>query len=126
MMFGYDPNKPRGIWEVLARLDIWLLRRRLRWHYIRDAPRMLNRRVDVEGVLWEVARGRREPLTPADCRALAIYLGTHDAPWPHLETPVIERKRDAQQIRTPAPIDGSRSSESGSGQIDGHTPDGGP
>lgn len=36
---------------------------------------MLNRRVTVEQVLFDVAAGKRPPLTPDECRELALKLG---------------------------------------------------
>ncbi len=44
---------------------------------------MLNRRVTVEQVLFDVAAGKRLPLTPDECRELALKLGIpSDAPKP--------------------------------------------
>jgi hypothetical protein len=36
---------------------------------------MLNRRVEVEQVLFDVARGKRPMLTQGECRQLAYRLG---------------------------------------------------
>lgn len=44
------------------------------WPEISDEA--LNRRVDVENVLFNVAAGKRPMLTPEECRALALKLGT--------------------------------------------------
>lgn len=38
----------------------------------------LNRRVEVENALLEVAAGKRPPLSPEECRALAYRLGIPD------------------------------------------------
>jgi hypothetical protein len=50
-----------------------------RWKYLlltfRDYAARLNRSVEVEQVLLTVAAGHRGPLTPAECRQLAIKLG---------------------------------------------------
>jgi len=50
---------------------------RLYWklRYLRTAARGLNRRVDVENVLFSVAAGKRPMLTRDECRALAVKLG---------------------------------------------------
>ncbi len=50
---------------------------RLYWkfRFLRTAARGLNRRVDVENVLLDVATGKREVLTPGECRKLAEKLG---------------------------------------------------
>lgn len=49
---------------------LWKLR------YLRTAAKGLNRRVDVENALAEVAAGKRPLLTRDECRALAVKLGT--------------------------------------------------
>lgn len=41
----------------------------------RDYGNRLNRSVDVESALLSVATGKRDPLSPDECRALAIKLG---------------------------------------------------
>lgn len=50
-----------------------------RWYYVartfRNYGADLNRRVDVENTLLAVASGKRGPLTPAECWALAMKLG---------------------------------------------------
>lgn len=44
---------------------------------------MLNRRFTVEQVLFDVAAGKRPPLTPDECRELALKLGIpSEAPKP--------------------------------------------
>jgi hypothetical protein len=48
----------------------WTLR------YLRTAAASLNRRVDVENVLFAVAAGKRPTLTRDECRDLAMKLGT--------------------------------------------------
>jgi hypothetical protein len=53
----------------------WLHRMRARWRLIRNSGDMLNRRVEVENVLLSVAKGKRPPLTPDECKALACKLG---------------------------------------------------
>ena len=40
-----------------------------------EYSKALNRRTDVETVLLSVAAGKREPLTPEECRTLAQKLG---------------------------------------------------
>ncbi len=42
----------------------------------RELEIALNRRAAVEEVLTSVANGKRGPLTPEECRALAAKLGT--------------------------------------------------
>jgi hypothetical protein len=49
---------------------------RYKWELLLDPGGMLNRRVDVENTLFNVAAGKRPPLTNEECRALAIKLGT--------------------------------------------------
>lgn len=44
----------------------------------RDYHNRLNRSVDVENALWSVASGKRGPLTPDECRKLALKLGVPD------------------------------------------------
>lgn len=41
----------------------------------RDYADWLNRSAEVEAILWDVARGKREPLSPAECKSLAKKLG---------------------------------------------------
>ena len=57
-----------------------VVRRVRRWYwtfrYLRTAVRGLNRRVDVENVLFAVAAGKRPLLTRDECRDLAVKLGT--------------------------------------------------
>lgn len=52
----------------------------IRWLYalrtIRSYAASLNRRVDVENVLFAVAAGKRPMLSREECRALALKLGT--------------------------------------------------
>lgn len=59
-----------------------LVRRFVRWKYVvltyRDYHNRLNRSVDVEIALWSVASGKRGPLTPDECRKLALKLGVPD------------------------------------------------
>ena len=47
-----------------------------------DHAARLNRSVDVEQALYQVAAGKRGPLTPDECRKLANFLGCppHKAP----------------------------------------------
>lgn len=52
------------------RLMLWKLR------FLRNHAKSLNRRVEVENVLAEVAAGKRPLLTRDECRALARKLGT--------------------------------------------------
>jgi hypothetical protein len=53
-----------------------------RWYFALrsfDAySKYLNRRVDVENILAAVAAGKRQVLTPDECRELARYLGQAD------------------------------------------------
>lgn len=53
---------------------------RWRLHNFRHAGQDLNRRVDVENVLLNVAAGKRPMLTREECRALALKLGTPTRP----------------------------------------------
>jgi hypothetical protein len=50
-----------------------------RWYYtlrsIRSHCAQLNRRAEVEQVLFNVANGKRPTLSPEECRALAMKLG---------------------------------------------------
>lgn len=52
--------------------------RRLYWklRFLRSYAKSLNRRVDVENVLADVAAGKRPLLTREECRELALKLGT--------------------------------------------------
>lgn len=58
------------------------VRRFVRWKYVvltcRDYHNRLNRSVDVETALWLVASRKRGPLTPDECRQLALKLGVPD------------------------------------------------
>jgi len=45
------------------------------------SAKMLNQRVDVENLLINVARGDHPPLTPEDCKVLALRLGTPRVHW---------------------------------------------
>ena len=51
--------------------------RRWSWtlRYLRAAAAGLNRRVEVENVLFNVAAGKRPMLTREECRTLALKLG---------------------------------------------------
>lgn len=49
---------------------VWKLR------FLRSYAKSLNRRVEVENTLAEVAAGKRPLLTREECRALARKLGT--------------------------------------------------
>ena len=55
-----------------------LVRFRYRLVTFRDYGNRLNRSVEVENALWSVVSGKREPLTPAECRRLALKLGVPD------------------------------------------------
>lgn len=55
-----------------------LVRLRYRLATFRDYGSRLNRSVDVENALWAVASGKRDPLTPDECRNLALKLGVPD------------------------------------------------
>ena len=50
-------------------------RLRARWRLIRNSGDMLNRRVEVEQILLDVAREKRPMLTQDECRKLAYRLG---------------------------------------------------
>lgn len=52
--------------------------RRWYWKYrfLRTAAKNLNKRVEVENVLLNVAAGKRPALTQDECRELAYKLGT--------------------------------------------------
>jgi hypothetical protein len=54
----------------------------------RDTARSLNRKVVVESYLLNCASGRKPLPNQETCRRLALYLGTHDTPWPW----VVERE----------------------------------
>jgi hypothetical protein len=41
----------------------------------------INRSVDIEQHLFDVANGKRPPLTKQDCRILALRLGTPRKMW---------------------------------------------
>lgn len=56
-------------------MKAWLHRLRYRWRLIRNHGDELKRRVAVEQVLFDVARGKRGMLTQEECRALAYKLG---------------------------------------------------
>lgn len=51
---------------------------RMYWklRYLRTAAKGLNRRAEVEQVLSNVASGKRVALSPEECRALAVKLGS--------------------------------------------------
>lgn len=68
------------IHQRLDRFEWWWFRRELWWAYVRDSGRMLNRRVNVENVLFGVYRGKRGPLTRQECHDLAMYLGSRERP----------------------------------------------
>lgn len=51
----------------------------------KDHVDALNRRASVETVLWNVAAGKRPPLTPEECRTLALRLGVPSAYFKELE-----------------------------------------
>lgn len=55
-----------------------------RFEHYRDIYRVsMNRRVDVEQILLDVARGKRPALTPEECRKLAFQLaGCDDSKTP--------------------------------------------
>lgn len=57
-------------------LKFWWYRMEARWRIIRYHGDTLNRRVEVENVLFSVAAGKRPMLTKEECRQLAIKLGT--------------------------------------------------
>ena len=80
------------ITRLMDRIDWWVYRKRLWWKFLRDSDRQLNRRVDVEQVLLEVAHGKRQMLTQQDCYELAMYLGTPNRGFPLLEASRIRRE----------------------------------
>lgn len=55
-----------------------LVRLRYRLATFLDYGNRLNRSVEVESALWAVASGKRGPLTPDECRKLALKLGVPD------------------------------------------------
>jgi hypothetical protein len=63
------------LFALLHRIDWWFYRWKLRVQLIVNSGDMLNRRVEVENVLLSVASGKRQPLTPDECKALAYKLG---------------------------------------------------
>lgn len=60
--------------QVMAMAEL-LGRLRARWRIIRNSGDMLNRRVEVEQVLLDVARSKRPRLTRDECKTLAYKLG---------------------------------------------------
>jgi len=52
----------------------WLTMK-FRWRLIFSHDEELNNRVSVENVLLSVASGKRQPLSPDECRGLAMKLG---------------------------------------------------
>ena len=50
-----------------------------RWPTFKDHADSLNRRAEVENVLWNFAAGKRKMLTQDDCRKLALKLGVPSA-----------------------------------------------
>jgi len=73
-----QPNTPQKVSHLLVRTYQELLR----WRYVlanhKHRHDRLNRCVDVESVLWAVASKKRGPLTPDECRELALKLGVPD------------------------------------------------
>lgn len=53
--------------------EVEALKAKVAW--MREYEKGLNRRAEVEEVLFEVARGKRAPLSADECRKLAIKLG---------------------------------------------------
>lgn len=58
--------------QIVRRVRCWYWNLR----FLRNAAKSLNRRVDVENVLFAVAAGKRPLLTRDECRDLAYKLGT--------------------------------------------------
>lgn len=56
-------------------MKYFLMRMQARWRIIRHHGHHLNRRAEVEIVLFNVAAGKRPMLTQDECRALANKLG---------------------------------------------------
>lgn len=54
---------------------MWLYRWKVRCRILFHHADELNRRVEVENVLLNVAKGKRPPPTPEECRMLAYKLG---------------------------------------------------
>jgi hypothetical protein len=50
-----------------------------KWRTYKDHADSLNRRAEVESVLWNVAAGKRPTLTQDECRNLALKLGVPSA-----------------------------------------------
>lgn len=61
---------------MATRFKLWWWRMEARWRLIRNHGDELNRRVEVEQVLFNMAAGKRPLPTQDECRALAIKLGT--------------------------------------------------
>lgn len=60
----------------------WLKRKYFMWLSIKHAPKDLNRRVDVEVLLFDIADGKLPIPTREECRAMARYLGTRKGKKP--------------------------------------------
>jgi hypothetical protein len=56
----------------------WLNRQHAKWRLWRNLDAMINRRVAVEVVLFDVANGKRALLTRDECRVLALKLGNRE------------------------------------------------
>lgn len=56
-----------------------ILRLIAKWRTFKDHADSLNRRAEVETVLWNVAAGKRPMLTQDECRKLALKLGVPSA-----------------------------------------------
>lgn len=60
-------------------LKLWWWRMEARWRLLIHHGEELNRRVEVEQVLFNMAAGKRPLPTQEECRQLAIKLGTPKA-----------------------------------------------
>lgn len=60
---------------MIRKIRQFIARIRIFHNYAKD----LNKRAEVESVLWSVAAGKREALTKDECRQLALKLGVPDS-----------------------------------------------
>lgn len=73
----------------VMRLLQWLTRLRYRLATFHDYGNRLNRSVDVENALMQVATGKRDLLSPDECRKLALKLGVPDCYRSEVEAPPV-------------------------------------
>lgn len=53
-----------------------------RWSFLRNYNRELNRRVEIENELIDIANGKRPIPSRDDCQVMALKLGTPKEHWP--------------------------------------------